>query len=329
MKVFMHSGSDEIARVFLAQFGPDHWVEFVESVQPPLPRQKKWVLIVSSLFGCPVRCQMCDAGLTYQGKLSAEQIFAQIDFMVRRRFPDGCVPVEKFKVQFARMGEPALNPSVLEVLANLPNLLAAPGLLPSLSTVAPAGQESFFEELIRIKEWVYSQGRFQLQFSIHSTDPEWRDRIIPVRKWGLADIAAYGLRFRSPGDKKITLNFALIRGVPVQPEVLLNHFDPAHFLIKITPVNPTYQASANRFHSHLHPATAAQDQLVVDLRRHGYEVIPSVGELEENQIGSNCGQSLIRHLGQPERIDQGYSYEIREWSELSEKTEIPVSTSPV
>jgi 23S rRNA (adenine2503-C2)-methyltransferase len=122
VKVFAVAGKDDVAMVYMAEFGPGKAIELVEAVQPPLPREKKWVLMVSTLFGCPVACQICDAGGSYQGKLSAEEILAQIDFMVSLRFPDGKVPVENFKIQFARMGEPAFNLAVLDVLEALPSL---------------------------------------------------------------------------------------------------------------------------------------------------------------------------------------------------------------
>ncbi|MCL0087855.1 radical SAM protein, partial [Dehalococcoidia bacterium] len=61
----------------------------------------------------------------------------------------------------------------------------APGFIPSVSTVAPCGADGFFERLLELKRRRYSGGRFQLQFSIHTTDEELRHRIVPVEKWSL------------------------------------------------------------------------------------------------------------------------------------------------
>ena len=195
MEVTAMAGNDQIAMVYIADFGQGRAVEFVESIQPPLPREKKWVLMVSTLFGCPVKCLMCDAGGTYQGKLSCEEILAQIDYLVKKRFPGDFIPVEKFKIQFARMGEPSFNPSVLDVLTELPNRYHAAGLIPSLSTIAPRGVERFFERLLEIKERLYPNGNFQFQFSLHTTDDNLRDQLIPVKKWTFAEMAEYGNRF--------------------------------------------------------------------------------------------------------------------------------------
>ena len=49
------------------------------------------------------------------------------------------------------MGEPTLNPAVLDVLDELPGLYDAPGLMPSISTVAPKGCDDFQERLMQIK----------------------------------------------------------------------------------------------------------------------------------------------------------------------------------
>ena len=107
--------------------------------------------------------------------------------------PDRKVPVRKFKIQFARMGEPAYNRHVLEVLEELPGRFDAPGLWPTVSTIAPRGSESFFDGLLDIKEELYRE-RFQMQFSIHTTDVRLRDWLIPVPKWDLARIAGTSAR---------------------------------------------------------------------------------------------------------------------------------------
>jgi 23S rRNA (adenine2503-C2)-methyltransferase len=312
MRVLSTVGTETVAMVFIAEIGKNRIIEFVESVQPPVPREKKWVLMVSTLFGCPVKCLMCDAGEDYRGKLSTEEILEQLDFLVHRRYPDGRVPVEKFKVQFARMGEPAYNPAVLDVLEGLPARYDAPGLIPSLSTIAPRGTESFFEGLLDVQRRVYTEGRFQLQFSIHTTDTGLRDRLVPVQKWGFREIARYGERFCSEKGRKITLNFALANEMPVDPEILLDHFDPTKFLIKITPLNPTYRAKASGLTSYMDPQRGPEEYEVVErLRSSGYQVIPSVGEPEENRIGSNCGQYVMQHLRARGRVPGGYTYKVK------------------
>lgn len=317
MKIIGRAGCEDIAYVYLAELAENKYIEFVESVQPPIPREDKWVLIVSTLFGCPVGCKICDAGGRYKGKLSKEDILQQIDYLITRRYPDKKIPANKFKIQFARMGEPSLNNNVLDVLSELADRYDAPGLMPCISTVAPAKTDSFLEKLTGIKEQFYSNGKFQMQFSIHSTDRAIRDEFIPIKKWHLPQIAEFGERFFKKGDRKIALNFALAENSPIDPQILSEYFNPELFLIKLTPVNPTISARQNGINNIL--ISDSEDyvsRLVSSLKERDFEVIVSIGELEENQIGSNCGQlvkSFITNKDVPQteiEKSQAYQYEI-------------------
>lgn len=319
MQILNAAGNEAIATVHIADMGEGRLVEFVESTQPPLKREQKWVLIISVLFGCPVGCRMCDAGDDYRGKLSKEQLFEQIDYLIRQRYPEGAVPAEKFKIQFARMGEPALNLAIIDVLEEIQDRYRIPGFLPSISTIAPAGTDEFFDRLLEVKRRRYNGGRFQLQFSIHTTDEALRDQLVPVKKWTFSQIAAYADAFREDGEKKITLNFALAQGMPLDGDVLSKHFSPDTFIIKVTPINPTHKAISSGLVSYIDAYNGHRQYEVIDaLRSAGYEVILSIGEVEENRIGSNCGQYVLSHLKatEPGKMDgyRGYDY----WASRSE-----------
>ncbi|MGB2963440.1 MAG: hypothetical protein WBB69_05590 [Anaerolineales bacterium] len=312
MKIVASAGNQDIAMVYVVEFNGG-LVECVEAVQPPRSREEKWVLMISTLFGCPISCQMCDAGGHYRGKLSESEMFAQVEYLIQQRYPDGFVPSKQFKIQFARMGEPALNLAVLDLLETLPERINAPGLMPSVSTIAPHGTDAFFERLIEVKNNVYPQGRFQFQFSIHTTDQSLRDELIPVKKWDFQKIATFGERYYRPGDRKITLNFALAEQSPVEPAILLQYFDPDRFLIKITPLNPTYQAEFTGLRSYVDPNKDPESYPILDeIKQAGYQVILSVGEREENRIGSNCGQYVQKHLMEQGELDTGYTYQVEQ-----------------
>lgn len=309
INILAKTGREDIATVYIAEFNGKKRIEFVESIQPPLTREKKWVLIISSLFGCCINCQFCDAGGNYEGRLSKDELLAQIDYMVTNRYPNRIIPSEKFKIQFARMGEPSLNLAVLEVLTELPEIYGAPGLMPSISTIAPSGTDKFFEELLEIKNRLYKD-KFQMQFSIHTTDLEKRDWLIPVKKWSFKAISDYGNDFFREGEKKITLNFALSDNMPVDPQELLKYFSPDKFLIKITPVNPTFKAVSNSLTSRK-LLNSKENEIIKGLNKAGYDVILSIGELEENLIGSNCGQFLANYEQEKKSLKDSYNYELQ------------------
>ena len=305
IRLLASTGREDIAKVYVAEGTEGNRLEFVESIQPPLSRDEKWVLIISTLYGCPVGCRFCDAGGSYSGKVSREDLLGQLDHMVLSRYPDGKVPSKKFKIQFARMGEPAYNDAVLDVMEELPERYISDGMILSLSTIAPKGREKFFDRLLDIKRDHY-QGRFQFQFSLHTTDEDRRSWLIPSRTWGMDEMAAYGTEMRRGDDRKVVLNFAIGEDLPLDPEVLLHHFNPRDFIIKLTPVNPTFQAMSNNISSKLEGQCVSSS-----LEEAGYDVIVSVGEEEENLIGSNCGQYLKAYeQGMP--LPGGYTYPLQD-----------------
>ena len=298
-------GYPEAAQVFLLSSAgrpPGHWAECVDARDPRYPRAEKWCVIVSSQFGCPVGCLMCDAAAEFRGSLSAEEILGQVQIVMERHRHDGGWDCPKIKVHFARMGEPSLNPAVLEVLRQLPARYPGAALLPVVATVAPAAASRWFEELARVKREHYAGGRFQLQFSVNSTDEVERDRLMPVRKWRMPDMARFGEAWHAPGDRKVTLNFALAEETPFEPAAIAALFDPDRFLVKLTPVNPTAAARETGLVSALgfeeaKGLPARLGQAVERLKAGGFTVIVSIGSAEEVAIGSNCGQMVRLRRG--------------------------------
>lgn len=306
MELLGKYGKEDLAILYVAKNG-DKVLEFVESLQPPIPREKKWVLIISTMYGCPIGCLMCDAGEYFHGKVSKEEMLEEIDYMVKSRYPDVKVLVEKFKVQFARMGEPALNENVLEVLEELPKKYEAPGLMPCISTVAPKNSEEFFNRLITIKDHLYSKGKFQLQFSIHSTNEEERNKWISSKIWNLSEIASYGEKWFKEGDRKITLNFAVADDSLIDPEIVRKHFNPDKYWIKLTPINPTNKAVKNEIKSGITEENSEFFPLVQEFKKRGFEAEISFGEYEENEIGTNCGQFATKYNNGEVEIKETYT----------------------
>ncbi len=300
MRLVATSGNPDLAMVYIAEDDMGRRLEFVDSVQPPRAREEKWVVIVSTMYGCPVGCQMCDAGGDYRGKVSADGMLWQVRTAVGERFGNGGPRTDMLKVQFARMGDPALNDAVLDALVGLRHEFNGANVVASVSTVAPVTCRDFVERLRRVKDEHYAGGRFQLQFSIHSTDPDARRRLCPTRTLGFGEMARLGAGFREDGDKRVTLNFCLMEGVPIGPAVVREHFDPEHFLIKLTPLNPTERAERAGLVSMIGEGREGGAQRFIEsFQAQGFDVLLSIGEYEENQIGSNCGQYLSRLHARP------------------------------
>jgi 23S rRNA (adenine2503-C2)-methyltransferase len=292
-EVLRVSGDPDVAEVAVLRFRGDdrHQVETVDGLTPPLPRARKWIINLSTQFGCPVGCPFCDAASAFHGNLRVDELMAQVAWALDRH-PGVEARCDKLKVHFARMGEPALNDAVPEAMALLPERIPTPGLWACVATVAPRRREAWFERLLEVKE-AHFRGRFQLQFSMQSTDPLARARLIPIPHWSFDEVADYGARFHQPGDRKPVLNFALARDVPFDPRVISRAFDPARFALKLTPVNPTTRGREQGFETRLR---AGRDEelraAVARLAAQGYDVIVSVGDEREDEIGSNCGQAV-------------------------------------
>ncbi len=311
MKVIAKTGNDELASVYIAESENGKLIEFVESVPPPFTRDQKWVLIISTLFGCPAKCKFCDAGNFYNGKPTKEELLFQVDYLIKNRFGGNHVPSKKFKIQFSRMGEPSFNPAVLDTLDEIPTRYDAPGFYPSLSTIAPKGAEKFLNQLIEVKDTHYKE-RFQFQFSIHSTDIEQRKWLIPVKTWDFATMAEFGNIFHKNSEQKVTLNFAVADNSIIEPEILVKYFDPNRFIIKMTPVNPTYMSTSNSYNSsNREPKNFSG--LIEQFNNTGYEVILSIGDLDENKIGSNCGQHVMNFLKNKVEYDNSYTFPLQQY----------------
>jgi len=292
VRVIGKIGYEGMAHIYIAESEQGQKIEFVESTRPPYPKDVKWVNIISTLFGCPAGCHFCDAGLQYNRKLTADEMLFQLKYLVAKKFEPGKVPSKQWKIQFSRMGDPAYNHHVLDLLRTLPDEFDAPGLMPSISSIAPRGREKFFDELLEIKNDIYPD-RFQFQFSVHTTDPIIRRKLIPVPTWSFEQMSEYGDRMYLTGGRKITLNFALMKGVPVDANELIKYFNPDTFLMKITPMNPTHSAVRNNLVS-LYEFPEEAEAVINSICDKGFQVIESYGEDEENEIGSNCGQYVFR-----------------------------------
>ncbi len=315
MEILRSYGKENLARVFLGLTSLGNEVEFVESTQPPKTFDEKQVVIVSTMVGCPIGCKICDAGSFYIKKLSEEEIIEQIDYVLLNRWNSFFVPSKYLKIQFARTGEPSLNKALLSAIVKISSRYRAQNLVICVSTIAPRKSSSFFEELLKIKKSYYN-GKFQLQFSIHSTDEKQRNSLIPVPVWSFEEIRDYSLDFIENVDRKVTLNFAIMTNSIIDVSKLYKYFDSDKFIIKITPVNPTYRAIANNIISGFDTKSMTlpfHPSLIKELKEARYEVILSVGELEENKIGTNCGQLVKKHFESGIKIDSAYTYIPKEY----------------
>lgn len=72
-------------------------------------RTERWMIGVSTMSGCPVRCKFCATGnMKRYRNLTAEEIVAQVEFVISKAGADPS-KAKEFKINYTRMGEPFLN----------------------------------------------------------------------------------------------------------------------------------------------------------------------------------------------------------------------------
>ncbi len=255
------------------------------------PRENKIVFVVSTLYGCPVKCLICDASLQYNGKISFKDMMFQLDYLINEISAEKLRSVKKFKIQFSRMGEPAYNDNVNRAIEYILKNYNELNPVLSVSSIAPFGTDNFFDKLNKITKIYGKRNEFQIQFSIHSTDKKQRDYLIPIKKMELKRISQMGLEINKNINKKITLNFALFDGVIIDTDTLLEHFSPDAFILKFTPVNPTLNALKSEISITENSSVWQKYKTILkQCNNVGYEIIESVGDFRENEVKSNCGQ---------------------------------------
>ena len=55
------------------------------------------------------------------------------------------------------------------------------------------------------------------------------------------------------------------------------------------------------------------NQLLNEFKSFGYEVIVSIGDLKENEIGSNCGQHVMNFLKNNVKFENSYTFPLQKY----------------
>jgi len=173
--------------VFKYVFTKDNAV--AESVLYKYPTfDERTVVCCSTMSGCPIGCRFCGAGDNFVRSLTAEEIVAQPNHL----FADMGIDTKKVKrlqIMFMSMGEPLLNlKGLIPALHTLSAQHKNAALL--ISTSAP---DVDYGPFMQVSEEIPAIG---LQFSIHESTDENRDKLIPFKKkLTLAQIAEKGEEF--------------------------------------------------------------------------------------------------------------------------------------
>jgi 23S rRNA (adenine2503-C2)-methyltransferase len=262
--------------------------------QSLMPLTEKWVVAISTQYGCSMGCEFCDVPKVGPGRNATFYDLTGQILSVLKLHPD-VTETKRLNVHFARMGEPTWNPAVLDCGKWLhTHMNDTYNVHPVVSTMMPKRNEwlkLFIHNWMRIKNRVYD-GNAGLQLSINSTDPHEREKMFRGNACSLDQIARI-MDGIIPVGRKITLNFPVAK-YEIDPAVLLNYFDPALYVVKLTPMHKTSAALDNGietvgeytdFHPYLHHEAA--------LKEAGYDVLTFIASREEDLGRLTCGNAIL------------------------------------
>jgi len=193
-------------------------------------RRERWMVGVSCMSGCPVGCKFCaTAQLDGWRKLTGEEIVDQVEFIIQKHNIWPC-DAQEFKINYTRMGEPFLN--IVEVRRAIEMITAmyGPKVHHYISTIGVQGSDF---------SWI--KDNVTLQISLHALNEDRRKWLIPFTK--LLSLEELG-QIRTGSNLKTTLNLSLVEESDFDIDALTRYFDPEHFFIKLSPINPNDQSDS-------------------------------------------------------------------------------------
>jgi 23S rRNA (adenine2503-C2)-methyltransferase len=261
---------------------------------PMMPLSEKWVVTISTQYGCSMGCTFCDVPMVGRGaNATYGDLIAQVEAAVALH-PE-ITYTDRLNLHFARMGEPTFNLAVLDAAWTLADRFGELGwgYHPVVSTMMPRRNKNldlFLRDWLTLKRALL--GNAGLQLSINTTDDAERDRLFGGESLPLATISAM-LKDAAVVGRKIALNFALA-GAPIDADRLRSLFDPERFMCKITPMHKTAAADSNGLdvgdsYRNFHPY-AEHEQALVDA---GFDVIVFVPSEEEDLGRITCGNAIL------------------------------------
>jgi len=194
-------------------------------------RSERWMIGVSVMSGCPIRCKFCATGqMKGYRNLSAQEIVDQVILMVANNPNQDPRNSKEFKINYTRMGDFGLNmENVKQAIAMIDSMY--PNTHHYVSTIGLKGCDF---------SWI--KDNITLQLSLHSLDETKRDWLIPNKnKMSIKELG----EVRTESNLKTTINLSLVDEADFDIIELKKYFDPKYFFIKLSPINPNVISDKN------------------------------------------------------------------------------------
>lgn len=269
-----------------------------------MPLSEKWVITLSTQYGCPMKCSFCDVpNVKFRGNASFDDLRKQL-FNAISLFPDVHY-TERLNIHYARMGDPIFNHDVFSFsewlyrskdIVRLETGLRVETLHPVLTTSLPKSLRVLEERLVKwcfIKNNIYN-GQAGLQFSINSTSEEQRNEMFGGMQLSLKEFSEIAQRLPYPVSRKYCLNFAYSTDFEIDAKLVASLFSPDKFMCKITPIHNNNACRQNRIetvggYDSYHPYSKPEE----DLKAEGFDVLVFVPSIDEEDGLVTCGNVVL------------------------------------
>lgn len=269
-----------------------------------MPLSEKWVVTVSTQYGCPQACTFCDVpNIPFQGNVTFDDLKTQL-YNAISLFPKTKY-TERLNLHFARMGEPIYNEAVLEfgrwIYQEKKQIKKDTGL--SIEVIHPVLTTSLPTKFTRLKERIYEwvniknnlyNGQAGMQFSINSTDEDQRKEMFGGRSISLEELSDMVADLPMPISRKYCLNFAYSTDFVIDAKKVRKLFDPEKFMCKITPIHNNNACKENGIKT-----LGGYDSYVpyakpeADLMAEGFDVLVFVPSIDEEDGLVTCGNLIL------------------------------------
>jgi 23S rRNA (adenine2503-C2)-methyltransferase len=264
-----------------------------------MPLEEKWVITISTQYGCSMGCLFCDVPKVGKGLNATLSDLSEQVIQALLLHPE-VEATKRLNVHYARMGEPSWNDNVLEhaklLLKQVRPYIGRSHVHPVVSTMLPKNNKNlipFLQEWCEIKNYTY-RGSAGLQFSINSTDNEQRERMFSGNSLSLEGISEIGKLLPEPIGRKYALNFALADEYIINADRLKQLFDPNKFMCKLTPLHRTESCEENSIETTGgYESFTPYQKAETDLKNAGFEVIVFVPSYDEDLGLITCGNAIL------------------------------------
>lgn len=268
-----------------------------------MPLQEKWVITLSTQYGCPMKCKMCDVpNVKFGGNASLNDLKQQF-YSALKCFPE-VKYTDRLNIHFARMGEPVFNEDVISftnwLYYNKYEIQKVSGVRievihPVFTTMCPKTDKTnkMLKQWVYLKNELYS-GQAGLQLSINSTSDEQRDDMFAGGSMSLEEISKMVKDIPMPLSRKYCLNIAYASGNEVDGVKLAKLFDPEKWMVKITPIHNNTACETNgiktidgydQYYPYKYPEESCKNA--------GFDTLVFIPSKDEEDGLITCGNAIL------------------------------------